>query len=79
MPFPATLQWKSHRITLNSATLGDIKVTASVIHPSRPGQLKGNSCPRLQVCGGSLGGGIMGILFITSLWFLPWKATRGAA
>lgn len=40
-----------------SAILGEIKVTASVIHPSRPVQLKGNSGPRLQVGGGALGGG----------------------
>lgn len=58
MRIQATHEWKSHRITLNSTILGEIKVTARVIHPSRPIQLKGNSCPHLQVGGGSLGGGI---------------------
>lgn len=59
MRIQATREWKSHRITLNSAIPGEIKVTASVIHPSRPIQLKGNSCPPLQVGGGSLGGEIV--------------------
>lgn len=40
MRIQATREWKSHRITLNSAVLGEMKVTASVIHPSRPLQLK---------------------------------------
>lgn len=57
MRIQATREWKSHRITRNSAVLGEIKVTASVVHPSHPLQLKGNSCPRLQVGGGLPGGG----------------------
>lgn len=56
MRIQATREWKSHRITLNSAIPGEIKVTASVIHPSCPIQLEGNSCPPLQVGSGSLGG-----------------------
>lgn len=43
----AAPEWERGGVTLNSVVLGGIKVTAAVIHPSRPRpaeQLKGNGC-----------------------------------
>lgn len=80
MRIQATREWKSHRITPSSAILGEIKVTASVIHPSRPIQLKGNSRRRLQVGGETVGGGILGAGgCLSSVYvFCPQRPAQGA-